>query len=251
MSPIGGVGINLAIQDAVAAANILSGPLARGACRDSDLARVQKRREFPTRVVQRVQLLAQDLFLKRTLEGRVPRKMPAGAQTAAAIPDAATHSGEAGRDGDKAGAHRSRSVARSPPLASNRELRRSRAEAQVAKSGRAAPAALGRPEGLRYERPPLDSEPTRTVSDPHDTESPDPAARRRRTPTARGPAPRFRSGACRPPASAADASRRSRRRRRHTRRPHRPRRQSVRSPGRRRRSDDAGGRPTEYAYGYG
>jgi 2-polyprenyl-6-methoxyphenol hydroxylase-like FAD-dependent oxidoreductase len=76
MSPIGGVGINLAVQDAVAAANILSGPLARGACRDSDLARVQKRREFPTRVVQRVQLLAQDLFLKRTLEGRVPRKMP-------------------------------------------------------------------------------------------------------------------------------------------------------------------------------
>ena len=76
MSPIGGVGINLAIQDAVAAANILSGPLARGACRDSDLARVQKRREFPTRVVQRVQVIAQDLFLKRTLEGRVPRKMP-------------------------------------------------------------------------------------------------------------------------------------------------------------------------------
>ena len=77
MSPVGGVGINLAVQDAVAAANILSGPLARGSCRDSDLARVQKRREFPTRVVQRVQLLAQDLFLKRTLEGRVPRKMPA------------------------------------------------------------------------------------------------------------------------------------------------------------------------------
>jgi 2-polyprenyl-6-methoxyphenol hydroxylase-like FAD-dependent oxidoreductase len=76
MSPIGGVGINLAVQDAVAAANILSGPLARGTCRDSDLARVQKRREFPTRVVQRVQLLAQDLFLKRTLEGRVPQKMP-------------------------------------------------------------------------------------------------------------------------------------------------------------------------------
>jgi 2-polyprenyl-6-methoxyphenol hydroxylase-like FAD-dependent oxidoreductase len=76
MSPIGGVGINLAVQDAVAAANILSGPLARGACRASDLARVQKRREFPTRVVQRAQLLAQDLFLKRTLEGQLPQKMP-------------------------------------------------------------------------------------------------------------------------------------------------------------------------------
>ena len=76
MSPIGGVGINLAVQDAVAAANILSGPLVRGACTEADLARVQKRRELPTRVIQRIQLLAQDLFLKRTLEGRVPQKMP-------------------------------------------------------------------------------------------------------------------------------------------------------------------------------
>ena len=46
MSPIGGVGINLAIQDAVAAANLLAGPLARGTCSDADLARVQKRREL-------------------------------------------------------------------------------------------------------------------------------------------------------------------------------------------------------------
>jgi 2-polyprenyl-6-methoxyphenol hydroxylase-like FAD-dependent oxidoreductase len=76
MSPIGGVGINLAVQDAVAAANILSGPLARGTCGEADLARVQKRRELPTRVIQRIQLLAQDLFLKRTLEGRVAQKMP-------------------------------------------------------------------------------------------------------------------------------------------------------------------------------
>jgi len=76
MSPIGGVGINLAVQDAVAAANILSDPLGRGTCGDADLARVQKRRELPTRVIQRIQLLAQDLFLKRTLEGRVPQKMP-------------------------------------------------------------------------------------------------------------------------------------------------------------------------------
>jgi 2-polyprenyl-6-methoxyphenol hydroxylase-like FAD-dependent oxidoreductase len=76
MSPIGGVGINLAIQDAVASANILSGPLARGTCGEADLARVQKRRELPTRIIQRIQLLAQDLFLKRTLEGRVSQKMP-------------------------------------------------------------------------------------------------------------------------------------------------------------------------------
>ena len=106
MSPVGGVGINLAIQDAVAAANILSGPLARGACRDSDLARVQKRRELPTRVVQRVQLLAQDLFFEEN-SGRPRASEDAGAaQTAAAIPDAATHPSEAGRDGNKAGAHR-------------------------------------------------------------------------------------------------------------------------------------------------
>jgi 2-polyprenyl-6-methoxyphenol hydroxylase-like FAD-dependent oxidoreductase len=76
MSPIGGVGINLAIQDAVAAANILSGPLARGACGDADLARVQKRRELPTRITQRFQLIAQNRFLQRTLEGHVPQTLP-------------------------------------------------------------------------------------------------------------------------------------------------------------------------------
>src|SRR5207302_3058902 len=54
MSPVGGVGINLAVQDAVAAANILAGPLRERRLRDDDLARVQRRREFPTRVTQRV-----------------------------------------------------------------------------------------------------------------------------------------------------------------------------------------------------
>ncbi|HEX6783327.1 MAG TPA: FAD-dependent oxidoreductase [Sphingomicrobium sp.] len=55
MSPVGGVGINLAIQDAVAAANILAGPLAGGGAVDPLLKRVQERRLFPTRVVQGVQ----------------------------------------------------------------------------------------------------------------------------------------------------------------------------------------------------
>src|SRR5262249_21752033 len=50
MSPIGGVGINLAIQDAVAAANILAAPLRNGPATVNDLRRVQRRREFPTRV---------------------------------------------------------------------------------------------------------------------------------------------------------------------------------------------------------
>jgi 2-polyprenyl-6-methoxyphenol hydroxylase-like FAD-dependent oxidoreductase len=59
MSPIAGVGINLAIQDAVAAANLLTGPLLAGTLTGHDLARVQRRRSLPTRVTQRVQLLVQ------------------------------------------------------------------------------------------------------------------------------------------------------------------------------------------------
>jgi 2-polyprenyl-6-methoxyphenol hydroxylase-like FAD-dependent oxidoreductase len=58
MSPAGGVGINLAIQDAVAAANILAVPLRAGLVSDSILKRVQQRREFPTRVTQFVQVNA-------------------------------------------------------------------------------------------------------------------------------------------------------------------------------------------------
>jgi len=58
MSPAGGVGINLAIQDAVAAANLLAGPLRQGRVTDALLARVQQRREFPTRVTQMAQVNA-------------------------------------------------------------------------------------------------------------------------------------------------------------------------------------------------
>jgi 2-polyprenyl-6-methoxyphenol hydroxylase-like FAD-dependent oxidoreductase len=70
MSPIGGVGINLAIQDAVATANLLSGPLARGEVTPADLARVQRRRMFPTRVTQYVQTLIQNRVLSRVLAGQ-------------------------------------------------------------------------------------------------------------------------------------------------------------------------------------
>jgi 2-polyprenyl-6-methoxyphenol hydroxylase-like FAD-dependent oxidoreductase len=55
MSPVGGVGINLAIQDAVAAANILAEPLSQGTVTVRDLVRIQQRREFPTRLTQRIQ----------------------------------------------------------------------------------------------------------------------------------------------------------------------------------------------------
>ena len=65
MSPIGGVGINLAIQDAVAAGNILAHPLREGQLTDADLARVQGRRLWPTRIVQAIQVQLQ----KRVISG--------------------------------------------------------------------------------------------------------------------------------------------------------------------------------------
>ncbi|MBV8967660.1 MAG: FAD-dependent oxidoreductase [Verrucomicrobia bacterium] len=64
MSPVGGVGINLAIQDAVAAANFLADPLVRGTLAIDHLESVQKRREFPTRWTQRLQLFAHRQLLK-------------------------------------------------------------------------------------------------------------------------------------------------------------------------------------------
>lgn len=67
MSPVGGVGINLAIQDAVAAANILTEPLRTRAAHDAELAQVQKRREFPTRATQRMQIAVQNNVIKRVL----------------------------------------------------------------------------------------------------------------------------------------------------------------------------------------
>ena len=57
MSPVGGVGVNLAIQDAIAAANILAGPLRDGSLTDRHLRAVQKRRGLPTRAAQKVQLM--------------------------------------------------------------------------------------------------------------------------------------------------------------------------------------------------
>jgi 2-polyprenyl-6-methoxyphenol hydroxylase-like FAD-dependent oxidoreductase len=67
MSPAGGVGINLAIQDAVAAANILAPVMRRGVPRLADLRKVQKRRQFPTKVIQAIQVRAQEMMLAPTL----------------------------------------------------------------------------------------------------------------------------------------------------------------------------------------
>jgi 2-polyprenyl-6-methoxyphenol hydroxylase-like FAD-dependent oxidoreductase len=72
MSPIGGIGINLAIQDAVAAANALAGPLASGADVNPLLHKVQDRRLFPTRAIQGAQKLAQDRIIGRLLERQAP-----------------------------------------------------------------------------------------------------------------------------------------------------------------------------------
>jgi len=76
MSPVGGVGINLAIQDAVAAANILAGPLARGEMVDALLARVQARRMLPTRLIQAMQRAVQTRIIGRLLEGGPPIATP-------------------------------------------------------------------------------------------------------------------------------------------------------------------------------
>jgi len=69
MSPIGGVGINLAIQDAVATANLLAGPLRQGAPSLVELQAVQRRREWPTKMTQRLQVAAQNNIMAPILAG--------------------------------------------------------------------------------------------------------------------------------------------------------------------------------------
>jgi 2-polyprenyl-6-methoxyphenol hydroxylase-like FAD-dependent oxidoreductase len=73
MSPIGGVGINLAVQDAVAAANILAEPLRRGTVTIETLKQVQQRREFPTRVTQRLQIIMQNNLIGPALANKSKR----------------------------------------------------------------------------------------------------------------------------------------------------------------------------------
>ncbi|MGC2641082.1 MAG: FAD-dependent oxidoreductase [Pseudolabrys sp.] len=73
MSPIGGVGINLAVQDAVAAANILAEPLRRETVTIDTLKNVQQRREFPTRFTQRLQIVLQNNIIGPALRGERPR----------------------------------------------------------------------------------------------------------------------------------------------------------------------------------
>jgi 2-polyprenyl-6-methoxyphenol hydroxylase-like FAD-dependent oxidoreductase len=76
MSPVGGVGVNLAVQDAVAAANILADPLFHLQNVDPLLPEVQNRREWPTRITQRIQVVVQNNLIRGVLESREPLKPP-------------------------------------------------------------------------------------------------------------------------------------------------------------------------------
>lgn len=86
MSPVGGVGINLAIQDAVATANALAAPLLADALETQHLRAVQRRRELPTRLTQMLQVFVQDRILARVLTGRRRTGPPALVRLFGAIP---------------------------------------------------------------------------------------------------------------------------------------------------------------------
>jgi 2-polyprenyl-6-methoxyphenol hydroxylase-like FAD-dependent oxidoreductase len=88
MSPIAGVGINVAIQDAVEAANLLWSPLSRGQLEVRHLARVQRRRELPVRVTQAFQNLLQERILRPTLsaDAQAQMAMPGAARVGLRLP---------------------------------------------------------------------------------------------------------------------------------------------------------------------
>jgi 2-polyprenyl-6-methoxyphenol hydroxylase-like FAD-dependent oxidoreductase len=76
MSPVGGVGINYAIQDAVAAANTLAEPLRAGRVELRHLREVQRQREWPTRFIQRIQSLVQGVLIRNILTSNQPLRVP-------------------------------------------------------------------------------------------------------------------------------------------------------------------------------
>jgi 2-polyprenyl-6-methoxyphenol hydroxylase-like FAD-dependent oxidoreductase len=80
MSPVGGVGINLAIQDAVAAGNLLFKPLLEGAASTDHLRQIQRRRELPTRITQSLQVAVQSRIIARVLDETAPLKLPFAAR---------------------------------------------------------------------------------------------------------------------------------------------------------------------------
>jgi 2-polyprenyl-6-methoxyphenol hydroxylase-like FAD-dependent oxidoreductase len=87
MSPIGGVGVNLAVQDAVATANILAAKLLNGCPPEDELDAVRRRREFPVRMTQRMQVVAQNNIVSAALKpGGEPLKAPLVVRLITAVP---------------------------------------------------------------------------------------------------------------------------------------------------------------------
>ena len=86
MSPIGGVGINLATQDAIAAANILIPAFRAGRPQLADLRAVQNRREFPTKITQAMQVFLQNRVISKTLASQGPTRIPLPLRLAQHIP---------------------------------------------------------------------------------------------------------------------------------------------------------------------
>jgi 2-polyprenyl-6-methoxyphenol hydroxylase-like FAD-dependent oxidoreductase len=87
MSPIGGVGVNLAVQDAVATANLLAAKLVNGCPPEDELDAVRRRREFPVRMTQRMQVVAQNNIVSAALKpGGAPLKVPLAVRLITAVP---------------------------------------------------------------------------------------------------------------------------------------------------------------------
>jgi 2-polyprenyl-6-methoxyphenol hydroxylase-like FAD-dependent oxidoreductase len=87
MSPVGGVGVNLAVQDAVATANLLAAKLANGCPSEDELDAVRKRREFPVRMTQRMQVVVQNNIISVALKpGDAPLQAPLFARVINAVP---------------------------------------------------------------------------------------------------------------------------------------------------------------------
>jgi 2-polyprenyl-6-methoxyphenol hydroxylase-like FAD-dependent oxidoreductase len=87
MSPVGGVGVNLAVQDAVATANLLAAKLANGSPSEDELDAVRQRREFPVRMTQRMQAVVQNTLISMALTpGGRPLRVPLLVRLITAVP---------------------------------------------------------------------------------------------------------------------------------------------------------------------
>ncbi|WP_339026518.1 FAD-dependent oxidoreductase [Bradyrhizobium symbiodeficiens] len=87
MSPVGGVGVNLAVQDAVATANLLADKLQHGCPSENDLDAVRRRREFPVRMTQRMQVIVQNKIISGALQGNDrPLRVPLIVRLITALP---------------------------------------------------------------------------------------------------------------------------------------------------------------------